>query len=74
MFCTELLTCLTDSATALMSFKSWPWRSRRRSDTPPTSTGPLQTAMSFKQLYALSVDALSRIHFAKHDGFPDISR
>ena len=57
VFCTEsiswLLTCLTESPTALMSFKSWPWRSRRRSDTrTPTSTGPLRTARSFRQLGA----------------------
>ena len=53
VFCTEsisqLLTCLTESPTALMSFKSWPWRSRRRSDThTPSSTGPLRTARSFR--------------------------
>ena len=58
-----------------MSFKSWPWRSRLRSDTrTPTSTGPLRTARSFRQLGALSVAALSRTPFAKHDGSPAISR
>lgn len=51
-----------------MSLKIFPWRSILRSNThTPTSSDPLRIARSFS-FRAVSVAALSRTPFAKHDG------